>query len=115
MKNQKIENLINAAIDDSGYTRSQLLGRKRTKILAKTRQALFILVNDLQIMSIADVGRYFDRDHTTVLHALNKRDDLVDYIAAITCAMPVPGHTGTPAIKRGGYVSVNDLFRDYQF
>lgn len=52
---------------------SQLRGKKRTKNVVTARHvAMFILKEDLGL-ALVEVGRWFsDRDHTTVLHAVNK-------------------------------------------
>ena len=59
-------------------TRSQLLGPQRTRRLVRPRHVAMFLVRKHTGESLPDIGRRFDRDHTTVHHACNKIERLLN-------------------------------------
>ncbi len=55
----------------------ELLGQKRTRIYARPRQMAMALARELTGSSYPDIGAAFEgRDHTTVMHACEKVDEL---------------------------------------
>lgn len=62
-----------AVAEHFGITRVELVSRRRTKNVAEPRQIAMYLAKDLTRQSLPQIGRKFGwRDHTTVLHAVNK-------------------------------------------
>jgi chromosomal replication initiator protein len=55
-------------------SREELLSRRRSTRVAHARQLAMYLARDLTPMSLTEIARGFDRDHTTVLHALRAVD-----------------------------------------
>ena len=56
---------------------SDLLGKKRTRNIARPRQIAMALTKELAELSLAATGKVFgDRDHTTVMHAIKAVDKL---------------------------------------
>jgi chromosomal replication initiator protein len=56
---------------------SELQGRRRTNAIAHARQVAMFLARRLTNQSLEDIGGYFGgRDHSTVLHAIDKIDGL---------------------------------------
>jgi chromosomal replication initiator protein len=53
-----------------GLSREELLSSRRSTRVAHARQLAMYLARELTPMSLAEIARGFDRDHTTVLHAL---------------------------------------------
>jgi chromosomal replication initiator protein len=53
-----------------GVTRDDLLSAKRTAGVVRARQLAMYLSRDLTALSLAQIAREFDRDHSTVLHAI---------------------------------------------
>ena len=53
-----------------GFPINQLISADRRRELTHARQVAMYLANELTEHSIAEIGRRFKRDHTTVLHAL---------------------------------------------
>lgn len=49
-------------------TRTDVLGRSRTKSVAAARQAVYRGLRE-RGLSYPEIGRLLDRDHTTVMHA----------------------------------------------
>ncbi len=56
----------------NGITRSELLGPRRSKRVTHSRQLAMYLARELTPLSLAEIARGFDRDHTTVLHAVRR-------------------------------------------
>jgi chromosomal replication initiator protein len=54
----------------SGLTREQLLAPSRSPRVARPRQLAMYLTRELTSLSLAEIARAFDRDHTTVMHAI---------------------------------------------
>jgi chromosomal replication initiator protein len=61
-----------------GYTTQELLSASRTKTLTQARQAAMWLSRQLTDLSLPAIGRAFDRDHTTVMHAARSVQNMVD-------------------------------------
>ena len=55
-------------------TRDDVLSTKRTAKVARARQVAMFLARDLTSLSLADIAREFNRDHTTILHAVRSVD-----------------------------------------
>jgi chromosomal replication initiator protein len=53
-----------------GLQREELLSSRRSARVAHARQIAMYLARELTPMSLTEIARGFDRDHTTVLHAL---------------------------------------------
>jgi len=63
-----------------GMTRSELVSVKRSQHVARARQvAMFLCLEIVPAASLKAVGRWFGRDHTTVLHARDRtRERIAD-------------------------------------
>ena len=59
-----------------GITREQLKGKRRTNSVALPRQVAMYLMRRQTTLSLSEIGRFFDRDHTTVIHACEKIERL---------------------------------------
>jgi chromosomal replication initiator protein len=58
---------------------SELLSRKRTRMIARPRQVAMALAKELTEHSLPEIGDAFGgRDHTTVLHACRKIEELCE-------------------------------------
>lgn len=55
-----------------GFEANQIISLRRRSDIARARFALFMLMADLTTMSIAAIGRYTQRDHSTVLHGIKR-------------------------------------------
>lgn len=55
---------------DHGLTFADLAGRSRKKHIVAARYSAIRLVRAVSSMSYPQIGRMFNRDHTTVMHAL---------------------------------------------
>ena len=50
---------------------------KRARTVARPRQIAMYLAKQLTSRSLPEIGRKFDRDHTTVMHAVRKVEELI--------------------------------------
>jgi len=60
-----------------GITRDQLKSKRRTNSVALPRQIAMFLMRRQTTLSLSEIGRFFDRDHTTVIHACSKIERLM--------------------------------------
>lgn len=68
---QIIESLL--ARDYPNFTFTDIIGPRRHRALVEPRHKCMVAVyTERADMSIPQIGRVFDRDHTTILHAVNK-------------------------------------------
>ena len=64
--------------DYFGIKVQDLLSKKRHENIAKSRQVAMYITRNLTDYSLVQIGQYFGgKDHTTVMHAINKVDKLV--------------------------------------
>jgi chromosomal replication initiator protein len=77
-KHIKIEDIQNLVANGYSMTRAELLSPLKTAKLVKPRQIAMYLSKALTPSSLPEIGRRFGgRDHTTVLHAVRKIENLV--------------------------------------
>jgi chromosomal replication initiator protein len=68
-----ISEIIDAAAVEFGVSRESLLARDRRPTVAAARQVAMFLARELTDHSLPEIGRGIgDRNHTTVLHAVNR-------------------------------------------
>ena len=72
-----VDEIQKAACEHFGLKQADLLSERRTRAVARPRQAAMWLTKQLTTRSLPDIGRRFGgRDHTTVLHAVRRIDEL---------------------------------------
>lgn len=72
-----VSNIQDVVAAHFGLEMGDLLSAKRDRHLARPRQIAMSLAKQLTTLSLPDLGRAFGgRDHTTVLHAVRKIDEL---------------------------------------
>ena len=70
-----IQNLVAAHFN---LSIQELLSSRRSRSLARPRQIAMYLAKQYTTNSLPDIGRKFsNRDHTTVIHAVKKIDELI--------------------------------------
>lgn len=62
---------INHLAEGYGYTVVDILGPKRSKHLVYVRNLCVFMLRD-KGYSTTEIGRIMNRDHSTIVHALNK-------------------------------------------
>ncbi len=74
-----IDNIQKTVADYYKIKVSEMFSKKRVRSLARPRQVAMALAKELTPMSLPEIGEAFGgRDHTTVLHACRKIQELVD-------------------------------------
>jgi chromosomal replication initiator protein len=68
-KEATLEAIQDAAAAAFNLSRERLLARDRSPKVALARQIAMYLARELTDVSLPDIGRGFDRDHSTVVHA----------------------------------------------
>jgi chromosomal replication initiator protein len=72
-----VDDIQKATADYFGLKQADLISERRTRAVARPRQAAMWLAKQLTTRSLPDIGRRFGgRDHTTVLHAVRRIDEL---------------------------------------
>ncbi len=72
-----VEHIIKKTAEFNNIRVSDLIGARRTQAIARPRQMAMYLAKTLTTKSLPDIGRAFGgRDHTTVIHAVRKIEDL---------------------------------------
>ncbi len=77
-KRVKIEDIQRIVARQYNVSRADLLSSRRTANVVRPRQVAMYLAKQLTLRSLPEIGRRFGgRDHTTVLHAVRKIENLV--------------------------------------
>ncbi len=72
-----IDNIRKVVAEYFNVSVKDLMSKKRTRTIARPRQIAMALSRELTKESFPDIGQYFGgRDHTTVMHACTKVDEL---------------------------------------
>jgi len=78
-KRIKIEEIQRIVARQYNVSRADLLSSRRTANVVRPRQVAMYLAKLLTLRSLPEIGRRFGgRDHTTVLHAVRKIENLVN-------------------------------------
>jgi chromosomal replication initiator protein len=76
-KRVTVDDIQKATAEHFGLKQADLLSERRNRAVARPRQAAMWLAKQLTTRSLPDIGRRFGgRDHTTVLHAVRRIDEL---------------------------------------
>ena len=76
-KRVTVDDIQKATADHFGLKQVDLISERRTRSVARPRQAAMWLAKKLTTRSLPDIGRRFGgRDHTTVLHAVRRIEAL---------------------------------------
>jgi len=60
-----------------GVTTLDLMSARRGREVARPRQLAMWLARHTTLLSLPDIGRGFGRDHTTVIHAIKRVEELL--------------------------------------
>jgi chromosomal replication initiator protein len=72
-----VDDIQKVTADYFGLKQADLISERRTRAVARPRQAAMWLAKQLTTRSLPDIGRRFGgRDHTTVLHAVRRIEEL---------------------------------------
>jgi len=77
-KRIRIEEIQRVVARHYNISKQDLLSNRRTRSIVKPRQVAMYLAKMMTLRSLPEIGRRFGgRDHTTVLHAVRKIEDMV--------------------------------------
>ena len=77
-KSIDVESIQNLVASYFNLNLQEMLSARRSRILARPRQIAMYLAKQHTSNSLPDIGRKFsNRDHTTVIHAVKKIDELI--------------------------------------
>jgi chromosomal replication initiator protein len=83
-KRVRIEDIQKRVATHYNVSRADLLSSRRTAAVVMPRQIAMYLAKSLTLRSLPEIGRRFgDRDHTTVLHAVRKINNLYNNDSAL--------------------------------
>jgi chromosomal replication initiator protein len=72
-----IEEIIRKVADHYNLRMTDLVSARRARVIARPRQVAMFLSKMLTSKSLPEIGRRFGgRDHTTVIHAVKKIEEL---------------------------------------
>ena len=73
-----VESIQNSVANHFNLSVQEMLSQRRSRSLARPRQIAMYLAKQYTTNSLPDIGRKFsNRDHTTVIHAVRKIEDLL--------------------------------------
>jgi len=77
-KSINVESIQNIVASYFNLNIQEMLSPRRSRVLARPRQIAMYLAKQYTTNSLPDIGRKFsNRDHTTVIHAVKKIDELI--------------------------------------
>ncbi len=80
-----VDDIQRAVAEHYGLKKDDLLSERRTRSVARPRQTAMYIAKQLTTRSYPDIGRRFGgRDHTTVLHAVRRIEELKATDAGLT-------------------------------
>lgn len=66
----QVKRICDAVASAYGLEPRRLSARERPQHIAAARHVAFYLVRDLTSLSFPEVGAYFNRDHSTIMHGI---------------------------------------------
>ena len=79
------QNLLNVISFVSGQPENEILGTSRSRGLVLCRHVYYHIAREKMGLKLTQIGSFFNRDHTTIIHGLNKVKDMVSIGDEITC------------------------------
>ncbi len=70
--------IINTVSRKYGIEIDALLGKKKTKDIVSARHVAVYLIRKMTDLSLPDIGKVFNRDHSTIMHSVDKIQSEVD-------------------------------------
>ena len=69
---------IQAVCNVTGVKRRHILGQRRFRHYIDARHMAMLLTRQSTKLNLTSIGRLFDRDHSTIIHASNSVKNLID-------------------------------------
>ncbi len=77
-----VDEILRKVAERYNLRMAEMMSKRRDRSIARPRQIAMYLAKVLTTKSLPEIGRAFDRDHTTVIHAVKKVEDLCETDAA---------------------------------
>ena len=79
------QNLLSVISFVSGQPENEIIGTSRSRGLVLCRHVYYHIAREKMGLKLAQIGSFFNRDHTTIIHGLTKVKDMVSIQDEITC------------------------------
>ena len=76
-KNVTPQDVVDAVAAQMHVDAALMVGRSHTRTITRARQIAMYLLCEIHGLSTTCVGRFFGRDHSTVVHAIGKIKELL--------------------------------------
>lgn len=71
------KNLLSVISFVSGQPENEILGRSRSRSLVLSRHVYYYIARKKMGLKLKQISAFMERDHTTVIHGLNKISDMI--------------------------------------
>ena len=78
------QNLLSVISFVSGQPENEILGASRARGLVLCRHAYYHIAREKMGLKLAQIGSFFNRDHTTIIHGLTKVKNMISIDDDIT-------------------------------
>jgi chromosomal replication initiator protein len=82
-----VQAIQEAVCSEFGVSRQDLLSPRRTTRVSRARHLAMYLARDLTSLSLTEIAREFNRDHSTVLHAIRAVSSRLDHGSETSAAL----------------------------
>lgn len=72
------ELILEIVSNASGQPKEKIIGLERYKQYLEARHILIFFLRKKLKMTYMEIGKFLGRDHTTIIHSVNKVQDLID-------------------------------------
>ena len=79
------QNLLSVISFVSGQPENEIIGTSRARGLVLCRHVYYHIAREKMGLKLAQIGLFFNRDHTTIIHGLTKVKDMLSIQDEITC------------------------------
>lgn len=74
----RMNNIIELVCEKTGLTRRELMAKDRSRRVVEARQICMYMIRKYTNMTLTAIGRAFNRDHTTIIHACEQINYLLE-------------------------------------
>ncbi len=86
-KRTTIDEIQRKVADYFNISVKEMQSSRRARTVARPRQIAMFLAKQMTSRSLPEIGRKFDRDHTTVMHAVRKVEELLGKDSSLSCSV----------------------------
>ena len=78
-REKNMDNISNAVAYACGIPKKELLSRQRFRHLVDARKMMYKLIKEIYDYPLMVMGRFFGKNHATILHQISEHDKLIRY------------------------------------